>query len=104
MIYPPIAELVKRTKTRYSLAILTARRARQLGAQSEGEYAGKFDEAILKAIDEINDGKVGSRPKNYYFDYVNAINEQAETSDIIEEQAEEADSSDAAPADDNGEQ
>ncbi len=72
MIYPPIAELVKRTKTRYSLAILTARRARQLGVQSGGEYDGKFDEAIIKAIDEINEGKVTSRPKNYYFDHINS--------------------------------
>lgn len=71
MIYPPIADLVKKTKTRYSLAIITARRARQLGANSDSEYAGKFDEAILKAIDEVNEGKVSTRAKNYYFDYVN---------------------------------
>lgn len=90
MIYPPIAELVKKTKTRYSLAILTARRARQLGAESEGEYAGKFDEAILKAIDEINDGKVSSRPKNYYFDYVNSVNEAAlEIDDVKNEEVAE---------------
>ncbi|MBE7026382.1 MAG: DNA-directed RNA polymerase subunit omega [Ruminococcaceae bacterium] len=92
MIYPPIAELVKKTKTRYSLAILTARRARQLGAESEGEYAGKFDEAILKAIDEINDGKVSSRPKNYYFDYVNSANEASLEAQEVEktEETEEA--------------
>ena len=94
MIYPPIAELVKRTKTRYSLAILTARRARQLGAQSEGEYAGKFDEAILKAIDEINDGKVSSRPKNYYFDYVNSVTDDALEMDK-EENAQDADETEA---------
>lgn len=74
MIYPPISNLVEKTKTRYSLAILTARRARQLGA-SDGEYTGRFDEAILKAIDEINDGKITSRPKNYYFDYLNSATE-----------------------------
>ena len=70
MIYPPIAELVKKTKTRYSLAILTARRARQLGAEKDGEYDGKFDEAILKAMDEIYEEKVSARPKNYYFDHM----------------------------------
>lgn len=85
MIYPPIADLVEKTHTRYSLAIITARRARQLGA-SDGEYAGKFDEAILKAIDEINDGKVGSRPKNYYFDCMNG---NSQVCDVIEETAEE---------------
>lgn len=87
MIYPPIANLVEKTKTRYSLAILTARRARQLGA-SDGEYTGKFDEAILKAIDEINEGKVGSRPKNYYFDYVNGA---SVISDVIEDDSEKED-------------
>lgn len=73
MIYPPIAKLVEKTKTRYSLVILTARRARQLGAENGGEFSGRFDEAILKSIDEIYEGKVSARPKNYYFDYVNAV-------------------------------
>lgn len=93
MIYPPIADLVEKTQTRYSLAIITARRARQLGA-SDGEYAGKFDEAILKAIDEINDGKVSSRPKNYYFDCMNGV---SQVCDVIEEavQPEEADETDS---------
>lgn len=77
MIYPPIADLVKKTNTRYSLAIITARRARQLGNRQDSEYAGNFDEAILKAIEEVNDGKVTSRSKNYYFDYMTST-EKAE--------------------------
>lgn len=91
MIYPPIAKLVEKTKTRYSLAILTARRARQLGAESDGEYSGRFDEAILKAIDEINEGKVAARPKNYYFDYMNSadISDDIEASDEADKGAEE---------------
>ena len=77
MIYPPISDLVKKTKTRYSLAILTARRARQLGADEGGEFAGKFDEAILEAIDEINEGKVTARPKNYYLDHIVSPEQEA---------------------------
>ena len=77
MIYPPISDLVKKTKTRYSLAILTARRARQLGADEGGEFAGKFDEAILEAIDEINEGKVTARPKNYYLDHIASPEQEA---------------------------
>lgn len=77
MIYPPISDLVKKTKTRYSLAILTARRARQLGADEDGEFAGKFDEAILEAIDEINEGKVTARPKNYYLDHIVSPEQEA---------------------------
>ncbi len=93
MIYPPIGDLVQKTKTRYSLAILTARRARQLGAESGGEFDGKFDEAILEAIDEINDGKVTARPKNYYFDYVSPSEQKAvekEEEALLEEDGEEA--------------
>ncbi len=77
MIYPPISDLVEKTKTRYSLAILTARRARQLGADESGEFAGKFDEAILEAIDEINAGKVTARPKNYYLDHIVSPEQEA---------------------------
>ena len=77
MNYPPISDLVKKTKTRYSLAIMTARRARQLGADEGGEFAGKFDEAILEAIDEINEGKVTARPKNYYLDHIVSPEQEA---------------------------
>lgn len=76
MIYPPIGELVKKTNTRYSLAILTARRARQLGADSSGDFGGKFDEAILEAINEINEGKVTARPKDYYYNLVNTTEQE----------------------------
>lgn len=86
MIYPPIGELVKKTDTRYSLAILTARRARQLGAESGGDFDGRFDEAILEAIDEIYDGKVSARPKNYYMDYVNGVAEEAAAEETLEEE------------------
>ena len=62
MIYPAISNLVDKTGTRYSLAILTARRARQLGMQKEGAIAGNYDEAILEAINEIESGTVKAVP------------------------------------------
>ena len=62
MIYPAISKLVEKTGTRYSLAVLTARRARQLGMQQEGSFSGKYDEAILEAIGEIESGKVKAVP------------------------------------------
>lgn len=58
MIYPPIGELLEKTGTRYSLVILTAKRARQLASDENGAFAGSFDEAILEAVDEIYHGKV----------------------------------------------
>lgn len=69
MIYPPIGNLLNQigTKdengktqagTRYSLVIMTSKRARQLGNEENGKLAGNFDEAMLAAIDEINEGKI----------------------------------------------
>lgn len=62
MIYPPINDLLKKTGTRYSLVILTAKRARQLGSDSEGPLASSYDEAILEAVEEINEGKIKAIP------------------------------------------
>lgn len=62
MIYPPINNLLKKTGTRYSLVILTAKRARQLGSDAEGPLASSYDEAILEAIEEIEEGKIKAVP------------------------------------------
>ncbi len=56
MIKPPIGELLKKTGTRYALVILASKRARQFGGDTELAYS--YDEAILKAVEEIADGKV----------------------------------------------
>ncbi len=76
MIYPPIGDLLKKIGTqnsegktaegtRYSLVILTSKRARHLGNDENGAFSGDFDEAMLKAIDEINDGKIKAVPRYY---------------------------------------
>ena len=76
MIYPPIGNLLKKIGTqnsegkqtegtRYSLVILTSKRARQLGNEENGALSGDFDEAMLKAIDEINEGKIKAVPRYY---------------------------------------
>lgn len=62
MIYPPINDLLKKTGTRYSLVILTSKRARQLGSDVEGPLASSYDEAILEAVDEIDKGKIRAVP------------------------------------------
>lgn len=67
MIYPAVNGLLKqigkdgKEGTRYSLVIIASKRARQLGAES-GEFMGKYDEAIIEAIKEINEGKVKAVP------------------------------------------
>lgn len=67
MINPPIGSLLKKisanneeasAKTRYSLVIMTSKRARELANDESGEFSGNFDRAMHKAIDEINEGKI----------------------------------------------
>ena len=58
MIYPPIAELVKKTGSRYSLVIETARRARQLAQGAEPLAKADNDKEISVAINEIYEGKI----------------------------------------------
>ena len=63
MIYPAVNGLLKqigrngKSGTRYSLVVVASKRARQLGDQ-DGPFMGKYDEAIVAAIDEINEGKI----------------------------------------------
>ena len=54
MIYPPITNLIKKTNSRYSLVIATAKRARQI---SEDETKN-VTKPVIEAIREINDGEV----------------------------------------------
>mgnify|MGYP003290465529 CR=1 FL=1 len=65
MINPPIGNLLEKisiegseAKTRYSLVIMTSKRARELANDESGEFLGNFDRAMHTAIDEINEGKI----------------------------------------------
>lgn len=69
MIYPPIADLLEKIgttdengnvtpATRYSLVVVASKRARELGNDETGAFSGDFDEAMLEAIDEIDNGKI----------------------------------------------
>ena len=57
MIEPPIGELLEKVDCRYSLAVITAKRARQLvdGAHPRTRHEGK---AVTLASYEIHEGKV----------------------------------------------
>ncbi len=54
MLYPEIAKLMEGMPSRYSLVIVTAKRARQL-AEKEGSATDKH---VSEAIDEISKGLV----------------------------------------------
>ena len=60
MIYPPIAELVEKTGSRYSLVIETARRARQLAQGAPALSKADSNKAVSVAINEIYEGKIGA--------------------------------------------
>lgn len=58
MLYPSITELVKKTGNRYSLVMVTAKRARQL--VEEAEETGEILEAkpVKLAVEELAEGHI----------------------------------------------
>jgi len=58
MIYPPIAELLKKVDSRYSLAMIVAKRARQLTAGSERRTVVDTNKNVTVAVQEIFEDKV----------------------------------------------
>jgi DNA-directed RNA polymerase subunit omega len=58
LIKPNIDELLKKADDRYTLVVISAKRARQL---CDGEIpltSFKSDKAVILAIHEINEGKI----------------------------------------------
>ena len=58
MIYPPIAKLVEKTGSRYTLVIETAKRARQLVAGAPALVDVNTNKEVTFAVNEIYEGKV----------------------------------------------
>lgn len=58
MLYPAVNELEKVTNSRYSLVILTAKRARQLAEDAEEGKIELNEKAVKQAILDIADKKV----------------------------------------------
>ncbi|MCF0137822.1 MAG: DNA-directed RNA polymerase subunit omega [Oscillospiraceae bacterium] len=58
MLYPPVAELVDKTGSRYQLVNLVARRARAISSDAEekGEVLDK--KPVSSAIEEVYTGKL----------------------------------------------
>lgn len=52
MLYPEISKLMEGLDSRYSLVVMTAKRARQLQADSTN------DKTVSRAINEIANGKI----------------------------------------------
>lgn len=58
MLYPPMAELVKKVGSRYLLVNLVARRARDISQKAEEEGESLDRKPISTAIDEVYTGKL----------------------------------------------
>ena len=59
MINPSIMDLLKKVDDRYSLVMVTSKRARQIINGSEPVVATKSKKALTIAINEVNEGEVG---------------------------------------------
>ena len=58
MINPSIVDLLEKVDNRYSLVIITSKRARQLIAGSEAYVTVPSNKPLTVAINEVNDGFV----------------------------------------------
>ncbi len=58
MLYPPVAELVEKTGSRYQLVNLVARRARQISSDAEEKQLPLEKKPVSAAIDEVFTGKL----------------------------------------------
>lgn len=59
MINPSIVSLLEKVDNRYSLVVVTARRARQLIDGEEPLVEIDSPKPVTIAINEVNDGKIG---------------------------------------------
>lgn len=58
MINPSVVELLKKVDNRYSLVIVTAKRARQLIEGAEPLVRAPSNKALTVAINEVNTGAI----------------------------------------------
>lgn len=58
MLYPPVAELVDKTGSRYQLVNLVAKRARSISSDAEENGESLEKKPVSMAIDEVYTGKL----------------------------------------------
>ena len=64
MINPSVVDLLEKTKDRYSLVILTSKRARQIIDGSEPLTSSKSKKPLTLAIHEVEEGTVSYHKNN----------------------------------------
>ena len=66
MLYPPVADLLKKVDSRYLLVNLVAHRARQIAAEAEAFQEDLPEKPVTMAIEEIADGELTASIKEKY--------------------------------------
>ena len=79
MLYPEISKLMEGLDSRYSLVIVTAKRARQLAANSTN------DKTVSHAINEIANGKIKCVKGNASQRFSDAVAEYQASKEAVEE-------------------
>ena len=63
MLYPPVAELLKKVDSRY---LVVAKRARQIAAEAEELHEELPEKPVTLAIREVADGELSGSLKDEY--------------------------------------
>ena len=66
LLYPPVAELLKKVDSRYLLVNLVAHRARQIAAEAEAFQEDLPEKPVTMAIEEVADGELSATVKEEY--------------------------------------
>ena len=83
LVEPPVTEILKKVDDRYSLIIMTSKRARQLAAGAKKMTDAEDTSPVTLAVDEIFEGSV-YEVEDYYFE-----DDSEEEIEEIEENIEE---------------
>jgi len=66
MLYPPVAELLKKVESRYLLVNVVAQRARQVADEAEYYQEDLAEKPVTIAIHEVAEGKLTATLKDRY--------------------------------------
>ena len=66
MLYPPVADLLKKVDSRYLLVNLVAHRARQIAAEAEAFQEDLPDKPVTMASADVADGELSATVKEEY--------------------------------------
>lgn len=66
MLYPPVADLLKKVESRYLLVNVVAHRARQIAVEAETFQEELPEKPVTLAIQEVADGKLSASVKDEY--------------------------------------